>query len=272
MMTSFLVNNLIAVGAVCHLPKRSLSCRTFRLFQNDLKSVCAYRPVNSRLVEANRNGLRILTQSARFFAKESRIANFFKDQVWSRFVGVGNRRRLGVLLYQSVEQVNYDDFYSYFELPDTFNSWFIITELHVWMLMAQIMDGSKRGELLRNDIVRAMWFHIDAKVVNLGEKKTKTLKVQIKELSGRLPVAMLIYDEGLLGTDVEMTCALWNKFFDKHCIDPIKLEVLVRYVRHQCHHLSSLNLRNYEDAQKVDKFWFPLADHIQAVQSQSRLR
>lgn len=42
---------------------------------------------------------------------------------------------IGLYLYQSMEQIKYREFFSALNLPDTFQSWFLITELHVWMLL-----------------------------------------------------------------------------------------------------------------------------------------
>ncbi|KAH9635676.1 hypothetical protein HF086_003400 [Spodoptera exigua] len=43
-------------------------------------------------------------------------------------------------LYECIpENVSYAEWFESLELPDTFASWFIITELHVWMLMVRYM-------------------------------------------------------------------------------------------------------------------------------------
>lgn len=39
------------------------------------------------------------------------------------------------LYAELTKQVNYLQFFKVFNMEDTFNSWFLITELHIWMLM-----------------------------------------------------------------------------------------------------------------------------------------
>ena len=39
-----------------------------------------------------------------------------------------------VLCTNCTTGVNYKDFVEYFDMPDTFYSWFLITELHIWMI------------------------------------------------------------------------------------------------------------------------------------------
>jgi cytochrome b pre-mRNA-processing protein 3 len=76
-------------------------------------------------------------------------------------------------LYESVvDNVNYMQFFEDFDLPDTFNSWFLVTELHVWMLLVRAMaEGSESGQngrFLRNCIVEAMWADVNARAKKLG--------------------------------------------------------------------------------------------------------
>lgn len=54
------------------------------------------------------------------------------------------------------------------EMPDTFNSWFLVTELHVWMLMVKAMEIGGDGRLIRNFIVEAMWEDVSTKGKMLG--------------------------------------------------------------------------------------------------------
>lgn len=73
------------------------------------------------------------------------------------------------------DQINYLEFFKRFELPDTFNSWFLVTELHVWMLLVRAMaEGSETGEdgrFLRNCIVEAMWADVGTRAKKLAVSK-----------------------------------------------------------------------------------------------------
>lgn len=53
-------------------------------------------------------------------------------------------------------------------LPDTFNSWFIITELHLWMIFARMMNESTKGSMIRNFIMEALWNDVEFRSKKLG--------------------------------------------------------------------------------------------------------
>lgn len=82
-------------------------------------------------------------------------------------------RATSVVLYECVaDNVNYAEFFETFELPDTFNSWFLVTEFHVWMLLMRVMnEGSESGEdgrFMRNCVVEAMWADVTQRARKLG--------------------------------------------------------------------------------------------------------
>lgn len=57
-------------------------------------------------------------------------------------------------------------------MPDTFNSWFLITELHVWILLVRSMaEGCEKdsyGRVMRNNIVEALWADVATRSKQLG--------------------------------------------------------------------------------------------------------
>lgn len=59
------------------------------------------------------------------------------------------------------------------ELPDTFNSWFLITELHVWMLMIKSMELGADGRRISYFMVEAMWGDVTEKSKKLGVSREK---------------------------------------------------------------------------------------------------
>jgi cytochrome b pre-mRNA-processing protein 3 len=54
-----------------------------------------------------------------------------------------------------------------FQMADTFYSWFLITELHVWMLMVRTMAEGEEGRFVRNNMVEAMWQDISTRAKKL---------------------------------------------------------------------------------------------------------
>ena len=53
-------------------------------------------------------------------------------------------------------------------MPDTFHTWFLVTELHVWMLMVRLMNEGKEGRLIRNGLVNALWDDVEQRSKQLG--------------------------------------------------------------------------------------------------------
>lgn len=154
-----------------------------------------------------------------------------------RFQNPKSRLRAGcVLLYENIaDGVNYTDFFTEFALRDTFNSWFLITELHVWMLCTRVMqegaDNKEDGRLMRNYLVEALWADVQVRSKKLGSDNPSLKRKQIEILSEQFQAALISYDEGLWFDDKTLASALWKRFFEGENVDFRKLEMLLRYVR-----------------------------------------
>lgn len=73
------------------------------------------------------------------------------------------------MLFESiVDQINYVEFFRELELPDSFYSWYVITELHVWMLSVRLMAEGEDGKHVRNGIIDALWNDVQTRVKKLG--------------------------------------------------------------------------------------------------------
>ncbi|KAL7734647.1 hypothetical protein ACLKA6_010948 [Drosophila palustris] len=154
------------------------------------------------------------------------------------------------LLYESVaDKINYVAFFRDFNLPNTFNSWFLVTELHVWLLLMRSMaEGSETGEdgrFLRNCIVEAMWGDVNTRAKKLGANNPSRTRQQIETLSEQFQAALIAYDEGIMSDDRVLACALWRRFFEMECDDYTQIERLVKYVRKQTVMLDSLTREEF---------------------------
>lgn len=58
--------------------------------------------------------------------------------------------------------------FSELNLPDTFNSWFLITELHLWMVCVRLMNEGTKGSMIRNYLVEALWNDVEFRAKKLG--------------------------------------------------------------------------------------------------------
>lgn len=140
----------------------------------------------------------------------------------------------GYLLYSSIaDKLDYSVFFKDFNMPDTFFSWFLITELHVWMLMARFMAEGDRGKVVRNNIVEAMWNDVTIRTDKLGYISGRVKRRQIMDLSYQFNAAILGYDEGILSDDKVLAGTLWRRYFVSQCNNPEHIEKLLIYVRKQ---------------------------------------
>lgn len=165
------------------------------------------------------------------------------------------------ILYESVaDHINYQAFFTAFNMPNTFNSWFVITELHVWMLLLRAMaEGSEVGEdgrHMRNCIVEALWNDVNTRAKKLGAHNPSGTRRQIQILSQQFQASLITYDEGILADDKILAGALWRRFFEKNCESYVDLEKLVEYVRAQVKMLDDIKREDFISKPKIN--WLPL--------------
>lgn len=120
-------------------------------------------------------------------------------------------------------------------MPDTFNSWFLVTELHCWLILTRVMnEGAETGEdgrFIRNCIVEAMWSDVQQRSKKLTADNPSACRQQISVLAEQFQATLINYDEGMMSDDKILASALWRRFFTMECEDYSKLEKLVKYVR-----------------------------------------
>ena len=59
-------------------------------------------------------------------------------------------------------------FFEEWQLPDTFFSWFLLTQLHVWIMLCRAMRDGPEGLYLRNEICNRLWEDTDTRLKLLG--------------------------------------------------------------------------------------------------------
>lgn len=162
--------------------------------------------------------------------------------------------RAGYLLYEEVaDKIEYSKFVTQFSKANTFYSWFLVTEIHVWMLMVRAMgDDGPSGRILRNAIVEAMWKDVELRAKKLGHTNSKKLRAEVCELGHQFEYALIAYDEGLLSDDKQLASAVWNQFFDTKCDDYVQIELMVKYIRENVSKLR--NESNHAMIAKSDDF------------------
>ncbi|ELW69593.1 Ubiquinol-cytochrome c reductase complex chaperone CBP3 like protein [Tupaia chinensis] len=162
-----------------------------------------------------------------------------------------------------VEKTDFEEFFLRCQMPDTFNSWFLVTLLHVWMCLVRMKQEGRSGKYMCRIIVHFMWEDVEQRGRVMGALGSLAAGVKSQQACGMCMVMKLVnsyilkknmmfmtnnfyaailgYDEGILSDDHGLAAALWRTFFNQKCEDPRQLELLVEYVRKQMQYLDSMN-------------------------------
>ncbi|XP_032513067.1 ubiquinol-cytochrome-c reductase complex assembly factor 1 [Danaus plexippus] len=216
------------------------------------------KPINSR-------------QQCTATIKETYLKKFMNAVGWMD----QDRTRLkltGYVLYESVpDKVAYNEWFEKLELPDTFASWFIVTELHVWMLLVRYMavdissaTGKKKyvkgdGYFVRNCIIEAQWADVGNRIKMLEGANPAIAKKQVTELSEQFQAALVGYDEGL-NDDRVLAGAIWRRFYSMS--DDVKaenVEKIVHFIRHQLSELDKIPSESLRWKPQLE--WLSILDH-----------
>jgi len=211
----------------------SLCYRTIPLLAREtLFNQCC--KINLSLLSTQRESLNSLSQN-RHISILSRVKTKLKASI-SDSTKV---RIAGNLVYeQLVDELDYKSFFQRFELPDTFQSWFIFIQLHMWMVMVRTIP-ERHGREFRNTLVDSMWNDVEIRMGELDKMKSSLKKKYLKELVAQFQAALVAYDEGLLSDDTVLAAAAWRTIFACKNVDPELLENIVLYIRRQLAYLDS---------------------------------
>lgn len=146
------------------------------------------------------------------------------------------------------------NYFEAFKLPDTVFSFFLVTQLHVWMCQVRSMQEGPEGRRLRNSIMENLWQDLDTRLsrIDVVQRERKPL---LTDLLFHFQSAMFAYDEGLLTDDKTLANAIWRTLYSKQPIDPMTLELVVRYIRAQIDHLRSIGRHEWCTSGKFN--WAP---------------
>ncbi|XP_077558495.1 ubiquinol-cytochrome c reductase complex assembly factor 1 isoform X1 [Haemaphysalis longicornis] len=188
-----------------------------------------------------------------------RLKSFMRWQ----FVIQDKTKEGGVYVYEScVDKVDFRAFFTYLNLPDTFLSWFLITELHVWMCITRAMAeiDTRTALCLQHELVRNLWSDTETRMGKIAYMPGKIKRECLRDLSDHFNAMLLLYDEALQGDDKALAGALWRVLLLCEGRDPRVLETLVHYVRKQIHMLDKMTLEDFLRERSIT--WTPLMDCV----------
>ena len=88
--------------------------------------------------------------------------------------------------------VNVNDFFDYFDMPDTFYSWFLVTELHMWMVINRIMVSNRidDAEFVRQIMITSLWQDCQIRVKLLDNIPMSERKETLTDISMEFQVSI----------------------------------------------------------------------------------
>ncbi|KAI9479520.1 ubiquinol-cytochrome C chaperone-domain-containing protein [Zychaea mexicana] len=104
---------------------------------------------------------------------------------------------------------NKDFFIEACNLPDNFQSWFSVTQLHVWMLMVRLRE-EKNGKLYIQELVNRLFDDAEHKMRSHGITQQRMINSYIKDLLAQFHGGVVAYDEGMCKDDPVLAAALWR--------------------------------------------------------------
>ncbi|XP_032808533.1 ubiquinol-cytochrome c reductase complex assembly factor 1 isoform X2 [Petromyzon marinus] len=139
-----------------------------------------------------------------------------------------------------VERIDFEEFFERCSLPDTLNSWFLVTQLHVWMCLVRLKQEGREGKYMCKFVVYSMWEDVEQRGKVMGVDPVM-LKKCMRTMTENFYAAIFGYDEGILSDDTVLAAALWRNLLNREGDDPRLLAMLVEYVRKQMQYLDALN-------------------------------
>lgn len=92
------------------------------------------------------------------------------------------------------DKIPVEIFFDELNISDSFYSWFVLTELHVWMMMCRLMAEGKEGRFARNELVKMLWEDCGERL-KLYKINSKNSRKILESLNGQFRAAIIAYDE-----------------------------------------------------------------------------
>eukprot|EP00045_Choanoeca_perplexa_P003532 m.31742 g.31742 ORF g.31742 m.31742 type:complete len:261 (+) comp12097_c0_seq3:104-886(+) len=170
-------------------------------------------------------------------------------------------------LYMTCAEVAmHPQLYRVCQLPDTFQSWFLVTQLHLYMMMVRLKSEGSEGKYVYKQMVVFFWDDVDHRMKSLGDVDRSMVQESTRELFSMFHGLLFAYDEGLEGDDTVLAAALWRNLFhdSKTDLNVEDLASMVAYVRRE---MAALDMVDAEQLIGEGKHTFgprPEAAHIKA--------
>ncbi|KAG5513558.1 hypothetical protein PMAC_000990 [Pneumocystis sp. 'macacae'] len=170
----------------------------------------------------------------------------------SRSISIRKTRELYMYCAeQGVLSSSSNNWYSRHFLPPSFQTWFHITMLHVWMLMVRIRALPKKvTKMYQQELVNHFFEDCEYRMRNDYKiRSERIVSFYMKDLLMQFHGSVFAYDEGLYRNDYVLALALWrNLYAGKTSINISLLAASVLYVRNTLFELDKISDDNIQEA------------------------
>ncbi|OTF79621.1 hypothetical protein BLA29_001630 [Euroglyphus maynei] len=114
------------------------------------------------------------------------------------------------------------------------------------MIASRCMQDKVDGKTLRDELMKRMWEDVNNRLDKLSYMKRRKKFALVQQLYAEFNATLFGLDEGLLSNDCILAGAIWRTILgmNEEKIDPLILELLVRYTRVQLISVGRLVLEN----------------------------
>ncbi|KYQ88443.1 hypothetical protein DLAC_11148 [Tieghemostelium lacteum] len=143
-------------------------------------------------------------------------------------------------IYQTISnQASNISFYKEFNLPINVRSWFVVTLLHVWMVLVRLRKDGEASKQLSTDIYDRFWDDLGQKIV-VGGINQRFVGKYLKEFYNTYLGSVVSYDEALFDDSI-LANSLWRNYFAmSEDVQPKDLLMMVKYIRYELNHLDKI--------------------------------
>ncbi|XP_071959667.1 ubiquinol-cytochrome-c reductase complex assembly factor 1-like [Antedon mediterranea] len=214
-----------------------ISTRLVSVWQNHIARNDLHTESDAKQALVRRTAESILHSEPTFLMRLKDRFSYLSRLRFNRF----KMRVAGLNMYSScVDGVDFVNFFKACKMSDTLFSWFLVTQLHVWMCMVRLRQEGREGKYLTHYLILSMWTDIAerGRVMNIPTSKMRAATSKMVE---QFHGVLLAYDEGVMSDDRVLAGALWRNIFLQRCDDPESLANMVEYVRMQIQYLETLD-------------------------------
>jgi len=144
---------------------------------------------------------------------------------------------------ECAEQAGKDNIYKICKLPDTFQSWFLVQQLHVWFCLVRLEAEGSDGKQFKKHLVQYFWEDVENRM-RLMKVDDRNIQAETsRELLSMFYGLVFAYDEGLKNGDDVLAAAVWRNLFhaSKAQATTQDLAVMVEYIRKEVQALDGID-------------------------------